>query len=247
MIKLIITILITLPMIVNASEFLNKRAEGWHWYEDKVKEESKNDNQPTAPTPMTATQMKKALQQQVEEALDTAIMDPTPENVYAYVHLQQYVMNRASKFSDTWQKVVATNPELDESLKHPVMQSARNVYFEQQAETKQKLITDLRDKYGLFFFYSSKCGYCHKFAPIVRSFATSHRLNVMAISADGGPLPEFPEAQMNNGIIEKLGIKAYPALIAFDAKTQELIPLSYGMTSEADLENKIMLLMGEEQ
>eukprot|EP01037_Dinobryon_pediforme_P013635 gene13635-13750_t len=44
------------------------------------------------------------------------------------------------------------------------------------------------------------CPYCHQFSPIVKKFSETYGWEVIAISQNGEPLEEFPEAQPDNGL-----------------------------------------------
>ena len=59
--------------------------------------------------------MRKAL----EEARAEAILDPTTENLTAYLRLQQETLQRAATFSDAFRRTVWATPELDYTLKPP--------------------------------------------------------------------------------------------------------------------------------
>jgi conjugal transfer pilus assembly protein TraF len=63
----------------------------------------------------------------------------------------------------------------------------------------------------------------------------------MAISLDGGALPEWKNFAVDNGQIERMGmeIKSVPATILFDKETRELIPVGFGMLSHTELEERI--------
>jgi conjugal transfer pilus assembly protein TraF len=76
----------------------------------------------------------------------------------------------------------------------------------------------------------------------LKHFAASHGWSVLAVSLDGGTLPEFPEAKRDNGIAKRLQIGHVPALIALHPKTQKLIPLAYGMISESEIEERVAIL-----
>ena len=60
--------------------------------------------------------MRKAL----EDARATAILDPSTENVAAYLRLQQETLQRAAAFSDAFRRTVWATPELDYTLRRPV-------------------------------------------------------------------------------------------------------------------------------
>jgi len=133
-------------------------------------------------------------------------------------------------------------PSLDETLVHPVDQNARYVYYDEKKKDMATRIQGLAREYGLFFFFRKNCAYCHGFAPIVKRFAQKYGWSVLAVSLDGGTLPEFPQAKRDNGIAERLQISHVPALIALHPTTGKLIPLAYGMVSESEIESRIELL-----
>ena len=102
------------------------------------------------------------------------------------------------------------------------------------------MIKGLSETFGLFFFFSDDCPYCHQFAPIVKRFAETYAWEVIAIRVDagasgtsapgtsalgtdssgGGSLPEFPDAQADHGLFEAWGIQALPALFAVNPQTR---------------------------
>ncbi len=232
--------------------FFEKRAEGWHWYENRLRlndrktskrEEEKNSSggssSSSAPTP---TEKIEAQRKALETKLHTAILEPSDENLITYIMAQKALMDQSQRFSEVWKKVVLNTPSLDETLIHPVDQNARHIYYDEQRNKLSKKIQALASEYGLFFFFRKNCSYCHYFAPIVKRFADKHNWSVLAISLDGGILPEFPHAKGDNGISERLGISHVPALIALHPKTRKLIPLAYGFVSENEIEERIELL-----
>ena len=56
----------------------------------------------------------------LEESRAVAILEPTPDNVAAYLYLQQESLQRAATFSDVFRRVVWSTPELDYTLTRPV-------------------------------------------------------------------------------------------------------------------------------
>jgi hypothetical protein len=52
----------------------------------------------------------------------------------------------------------------------------------------------------------------------------------------------FEDVQANNGMAQAFGVDQAPALMAFDASAQDLIPVSYGATSLDTLETNLMTL-----
>jgi conjugal transfer pilus assembly protein TraF len=181
-------------------------------------------------------------QKELEQKLHAAIIEPTRENLLAYIIAQKALMDKSQRFSESWKRVVMTTPSLDETLIHPVDQNARHIYYTEQNKDIQKRIQVLAKDYGLFFFFRENCSYCHAFAPIVKRFSQKYGWTVLPISLDGGHLTEFPFAKQDNGISKRLQISHVPALIAFHPKTGQFLPLAYGMISESEIENRISLL-----
>ncbi len=221
--------------------FFERKAEGWHWYQslsdNKVEEETKTPHQSLSPTQAIEAQRKV-----LETKLHAAIVEPTRDNIIAYITAQKALMDQSQRFSEMWKQVVMTTPALDETLVYPVDQNARHVYYKEQHDKLEKRIMRLASEYGLFFFFRKNCSYCHHFAPIVKRFAQKYGWSVLPISLDGGTLSEFPNAKQNNGIAERLQIAHVPALIALHPKSGQLIPLAYGLTSESEIENRVEML-----
>ena len=240
------------PREVKPPSFFEKRAEGWHWYENRLRlndrktskrEEEKNSSgRSPSSSSQTPTEKIEAQRKALETKLHTAILEPSDENLITYILAQKALMDQSQRFSEAWQRAIMTTPSLDETLVHPVDQNARHVYYDEQRHNLSKKIQALSSEYGLFFFFRKNCSYCHHFAPIVKRFADKYNWSVLGISLDDGILSEFPNAKRDNGIFERLGITHVPALIAHHPKTGKLIPLAYGMVSESEIEERIELL-----
>lgn len=225
--------------------FFERRAEGWHWYEDREREDEEEplkQKRPNASPSLTPTEKIESQRKVLEQKLHTAIVEPTQENVIAYIIAQKALMDQSQRFSEAWKQVVLTVPSLDETLLHPVDQNARHVYYTERNKELTSRIKALAQDYGLFFFFRKNCPYCHHFAPIVKHFAEKYGWSVLAISLDGGTLPEFPHARHNNGIAERLQVTHIPALIALHPQSGQMIPLAYGLVSESEIEERANLL-----
>jgi conjugal transfer pilus assembly protein TraF len=211
---------------------------------DDIVEEKKQKND-SASHPQTPTEKIESQRKALEQKLHAAIIEPTRENLIAYIIAQRALMDQSQRFSEEWKKVVMAIPSLDETLIHPTDQNARHIYYDERNKELSKRIKALAHDYGLFFFFRKNCSYCHHFAPIVKRFSQKYGWSVLAISMDGGPLrsvlPEFPDARQDNGISKRLQVAHVPALIAFHPKTKQLIPLAYGMTSESEIEERVLL------
>ncbi|MBX9621605.1 MAG: type-F conjugative transfer system pilin assembly protein TraF [Alphaproteobacteria bacterium] len=247
---------ITLPFFFLSTEhcalstaFFTRHAEGWHWYEDppsKIEERKENSESPSGrSSPFSSSPPTKKIEAQrkeLETKLHTAILEPSHENIITYILAQKALMDQSERFSEVWKQVVMKTPALDETLVHPVDQNARHIYYQERHHDITKRIKALAQEYGLFFFFKGTCDYCHHFAPIVKDFAKKHGWSVLAVSLDGGILPEFPGAKRDNGMAARLQVSHIPALIAFHPTSGQMIPLAYGMVSESEIEERIELL-----
>ncbi len=227
--------------------FYDNRAQGWHWYETKPSEpiapHKKDDaNQDVPITPQQAQFELEQLQLELEGAKALAVMYPTYEHVSDYIELHNAVIQRASLFSSAWQQVIWQTPELDFSIDNPTDNSARHMHYDVKKVSDEKMVELLNSEYGLFFFFKESCQYCHAFAPVLKSFENKHSISVMAISLDGGTLPEYPDSTMDNGMAAELGIEVVPAVYAVHPKRGHVIPIAHGFVSEAELLRRMSTL-----
>lgn len=234
--------------------FFNQQAEGWHWYETLPVEEEKEEEREQSESsqgssatasskPKTSTELVKSYRKELENRLNQAWVNPTPRNLKAYQEMQQDMMNRSETFSKTWMQVLYENPSLDHTLIAPVNQKARHVYLDEEKRQVHETIKALSQTYGLFFFFSGNCAYCHQFAPIVKMFSERYGWEVMAISMDGGEVKEFRDAQPDNGLFTAWKGEVLPSLYAVNPNTGHVLPVAYGLTSLDQMEERIMTLM----
>lgn len=228
------------PKENSGASFFEKRSEGWHWYDDR--EQCCSEPVLQKEEGRTPTQQIESQRKEIEQKLHAAIVKPTRENIVTYLLAQRELMNQSERFAESWKQIVMTTPSLDETLIHPVDQNARHIYYGQKTNDITAHIRGLSKEYGLFFFFSKDCAYCHGFAPIVKRFSQKYGWSVLAISLDGGTLPEFPRAKQDNGIVKQLNISHVPALIALHPQSGKMIPLAYGMVSEQEIEKRVELL-----
>ena len=151
-------------------------------------------------------------------------------------------MQKGGAFADAWQRVLWANPGLDYSLKRPTSMVARQAYNQTRTQETRMSVEQAAYSNGIFFFFRSDCPYCHKFAPILRRFAQLHNFEVFAVSLDGGPIPDFPDARPNNGIAEKLSVETVPAVYLASKQTGNIQPLGYGVLTVSELTERIETL-----
>jgi len=226
------------------AEFYKGHAEGWHWYEDPSEEVEKLEEKEVAKkeeaAPNDPVIQMKALRTTIERALDKAILYPNDSNVRDYITLQNRLSNQASLFANVWQKVLLENPNLNYSLVHPTNTLAKQVDLDNQHTREEEAIAKLAKEGGLFFFYSSSCSYCRKFAPMLKNFANKYKISIIPITLYGQFLPEFPNSEIDKGQASKFNITMEPSLFAVNPYTGKAYPVSQGLISEYDLRKRIL-------
>ncbi|MFA6038256.1 MAG: conjugal transfer protein TraF [Legionellales bacterium] len=238
-----ITLFFASHTLLAKTHFYKDRAQGWHWYEQIIQpSKSLEKENITQGTPEQALDELDTLQQELEGAKALAVMYPTTQNIEQYIKLHNAALKQASLFSNVWQQVIWQNPELNFAVNKPTDNSARHLYYDLEKTVDERSVQSLAAEYGLFFFFRESCPYCHAFAPVLKSFENQYGLTVMAISLDGGTLPDYPMAVNDNGLAQQLAVETVPALYALHPKTQQVIPLSFGLVSEAELKRRISTL-----
>lgn len=243
--KVLKIIILIVVVSVNVEEgysnesFYRNHSRGWHWYERKKREEGKEE----------VVEKVKSYKEQVgevredyEEKLNKAILYPSKRNVKKVIVAQEKIMNHSEKFKDIWLKVVYENPDLDYNVKNPASEVGTRVYRKEARLRKSNKVAEVAKTHGLIFFFKGNCGYCKEFAAQVQKLEAVYGFEVLAVSVDGGKLPEFPRAEMDNGITQKFGISIYPALIGVNRKTEKILPISFGYNSIGEIEDRIDVL-----
>ena len=222
---------------------------GWHFYCDRAEPvEPEPVAAPDAPVPATtgpsATEEIARMRRELEESRATAILEPTPGNVAAYLYLQQESLHRASTFSDVFRRVVWTTPDLDYTLTRPAGALAKQLWSDERLAAQQAALANLGERYGLIYLGDAGCAGCRVFGPLLRAFAIRHGLDVLAVSLTGEALEGWPEAVPDNGRAAQLGLDGapVPAVVLFDTETGQVLPVAFGVVAEDQLAERIYAL-----
>ena len=103
--------------------------------------------------------------------------------------------------------------------------------------------------HGLILFYGSQCPHCKQFAPILKNWVARNKAEVLPLSLDNQPLPEFSKflPATTEWINAAFGGNAinYPALFVVNPKTKALYPVSFGSMTEIELNNRMDVLIAK--
>ncbi len=230
-----------------AAVYWQQHREGWFWYRDPPPPAAR----PAQKAPATPARPREladfeAMQQRLETLKRVAVMNPTDDNLMAYMRFQRMVMDRSQVFADRWQRLVWREPSLDYASEgRPTNTLAIAAFDERQRERDTAAVRQLAATHGLVFVFRSDCPFCHRFAPVLKRFAHTHGLTVLAVSLDGGSLPEYPDARPDNGIAARLNARAVPALYLTQPSRREFRPVGFGLMSDTDLLERIAALARE--
>ena len=196
----------------------------------------------------SATSQLDAITATLRELKAKAILEPTPANVTAYIRFQRAQLDRASLFSDVWQRAIWQDPELDYTLQRPVSTLGKRQWQDSRSAERNAAMAQLSERYGLFYFFAQSCGACEVMSPIVQSVASTWHIAVRAISTDGGPSRHFPNYTVETNQRSRMGLepKVTPAVVLWDAQTGRPIPIGYGVMSADELQDRIYLLTSKE-
>ena len=208
---------------------------------------------PEASTPIparaeSATVRLNTITATLRELKAKAILEPSPANVTAYIRFQREQLDRASLFSDVWQRAIWQDPELDYTLQRPVSTLGKRQWQDSRQSERDTVMAHLSERYGLFYFFAQSCGACEVMSPIVQSVAATWHITVRAISTDGGPSKHFPSYAAETNQRSRMGLepKITPAVVLWDAAQSRAIPIGYGVMSADELQDRIYLLTSKE-
>ena len=163
----------------------------------------------------------------------------------AYIAFQRQQLDRSSLFSDVWQRSIWQNPELDYTLQRPVSTLGKRAWIDGRKADRDIVMSQLSQRYGVFYFYSSSCSACDIFSPILKAVSDKYGLNVLAVSMDGGPSTIFTDYMVDTGQYQKLGLgdnRQVPALVLFDSVTKAPMPIGYGILSQDEIVDRVFQL-----
>jgi conjugal transfer pilus assembly protein TraF len=210
-----------IPVLVSAEPaFFLRGEEGWFWYQrlpDPIEPPDPDPALPaTPPGPVTATPPLSTawFRAHIQDYMDQAIDNPTPDNVRAFLYLQRVMMDKGNRFADVSQQVVMGDPFLDEISRRPLAPFAAQQMDRAAGAARDGVLQDIASQAGLFFFYRSDCPYCQLQAPIMAALQEQFGFEVFAIAVDGLPLPNgaYPDYRPDTGQAQALGVNTVPAI-----------------------------------
>jgi len=207
---------------------------GWYWYEVLEPDEEETpapEASPPVAAASTALSPREILAEQGErweDAMAAAVLEPTPENLRAYMELTAAMQDQAQGFATSFQRHLWVAPEFDTSLQRPVAPEALMAANEVELETQVRQLEAIAERRGLIYFFRSDCPYCVRFSPIVARFAAAHGFTIIPVTMDGKGLPDFPTPEPNVALAGQLGVETVPAVYLVDPEENRIAPVAFG-------------------
>ena len=223
--------------------YFDKHKEGWFWYKEKREKEVKRekDKERKRKDLESPTLTVEDIRKKGEELFNRAILDPTPENVLAYMRFQKLILDRSKQFAEVWRTVLWENPELDETVRNPASTLGIQLAGEERKRGMREVIGKIREIGKLVFFFTSTCPYCKEEGRLLKVFSENYGLGVMAVSLDGGGLEEWKDYVLDNGQARNLGVSEVPALFLL-IPPEKVIRIGTGLLTYDELERRLYIV-----
>ena len=226
--------------------FFQGKEEGWFWYKDPKEPPVQEPPKPMPPVP--AASRSKApeslsvewLRQQMPVLLDRAIDNPTRQNVEAYLYAQRLAMDKSQRFSEMSQRVVYSDPFLDENNRVPIASFAKSSFLNGIDQAADASLKHLATVAGLWVFFDSRCEHCRVHAETIEAMSKKHGFVVKYISLDGKGLPNISAWVPDLGQSRTLNVRMTPTTVLV-APPNHFLVVSQGMMAQTQLEERMLV------
>lgn len=244
--KRLIGLGVILTTSCQASSWYSQEQKGWLWYKAIPKTKKVLKKEPSKVISQESLTYQERLQKvraNFDEIKAKALLEPTLRNVSDFLKAQEAILKRADYFQEMGMVATLLNASSYRESDQP-FPVHRKIYEREAEKQLEQEIQNLTQQYGIFFLFKNDCPYCHQFAPIVREFLNAYPFDFKAISKDGLPLKEFPEAVPDNGTISVINPEGiYPSLFLVNPRTREVIPLARGLVNLPELKANIKTII----
>lgn len=196
----------------------------------------------TSETAFPATDVMMAFRARADEFKYRAVLDPTPENVRAYMEINAEIATRAGDFTETWQRVLFETPHLNANVSYPLATVGANVWQDQMKVAREQSFREVASEAGILFIFDgdTSCGICKVQGQILAQMEDQYGVSILAVSKDGGTNAFYPDAFADTGRLEEIGLQDYPTPTLALAKpgSEEIAVIGSGiLTADQILEN----------
>ena len=186
------------------------------------------------------------LKSEVQARLEAAGMDPTDENIAAYLKMNALLFEKAGRFAERWRDVLIRYPEYDWTTGHPVVNSASTTLSRERDKARSAKLATLSETWGLVFFGDAG-RLTGLMRPLVDRFAGITGMELIQVAV-GGPSPYLSRAYPDTGMSRRAcgGIKKLPALVLMHKDDSDIAHarlVATGVVDIAELGRRVVRLV----
>lgn len=186
------------------------------------------------------------LKSEVQARLEAAVMDPTDENIAAYLKMNALLFEKAGRFAERWRDVLIRYPEYDWTTGHPVVNSASTTLSRERDKARSAKLATLSETWGLVFFGDAG-RLTGLMRPLVDRFAGITGMELIQVAVDG-PSPYLSRAYPDTGMSRRAcgGIKKLPALVLMHKDDSDIVHarlVATGVVDIAELGRRVVRLV----
>lgn len=228
-----------------------KLLEGYNWYNEKkiknkkIEKEADKESKDVKPDkdedlPEHEKNIKK-LQARLSKAHRMALDNPTVENLLIELRVEREMIQKSKIYSERRVAVALMDDQLNNMKNHSNILH-RKIQENVENEENFEKLNDLSQEWGLILQVQGGCMHCHNFAPIVLDFADKHGFEVLAATDDGQDFESIEGVQDNGEMNIFNPNRETPILYLVKNDGREVLPISRGINSEAQIINNIMTI-----
>ena len=241
---ILVYLMMFLPSHTFAAGFIGQesRYHGWLWFEEKAKESQKEPQkiQESSITPEEAKAEIEEFAKELENLKFMMLARPTVENVRNYREKEKQMWSKAEGLHDAWDMANLIYPEQRDLINNPVNVHAVKAKRELDYKENQRKIRELAKTFDLVLFFKGSCEYCKLISPVLKAFGDTYGFNIEAVSSDDTK-HEYFRTVKNQELISRLGITAFPTVIAISDDGKIAFELIRGYVSSSELEEYAIL------
>lgn len=222
-----------------AEDFYAAREKGWYKYEEPPINDNLADNstdndtfkdfiKPLIPWERVSVMHPEAFKKLFTEVEAYAMSYRTLSNFEDYAKMRTVMVNRSMEFMNVGTLWAQLNPEDTTESWHPTSAFGQNAYQAEVSTIKSDYIRANRDDYGILYFYRTDCNFCQKQAPVIRYFEEMSTWIIKGVDTD-----KYPDS------MARFNIKSVPTLILIERKTERWLPLSSGLMTAEEIEDRL--------
>lgn len=186
------------------------------------------------------------LKSKVQARLEAAVMDPTDENIAAYLKMNALLFEKAGRFAERWRDVLIRYPEYDWTTGHPVVNSASTTLSRERDKARSAKLATLSETWGLVFFGDAG-RLTGLMRPLVDRFAGITGMELIQVAV-AGPSPYLSRAYPDTGMSRRAcgGIKKLPALVLMHKDDSDIAHarlVATGVVDIAELGRRVVRLV----